>query len=238
MAREAGQRLFGVTALFADGKEYELSLTEGSFEGLQSSLSRDGFTLVRGDEGLKKWCNEKADGFESGEQEVLEKEDRNELGAIVRRLILAKEDEGHITHASNWELGNVILRKARLGNYTRNIHRDLDEISVANMQSIHGLHHYYNAWVPLAPVLSHPLALLLPHSLDQDDITSFLDYSPADRTGLRYNPDQRWIYFDHLTPGDAILWRSEQIFHTSFSLPSQLPSFHARRSIDIRVNFG
>ena len=50
----------------------------------------------------------------------------------------------------------------------------------------------WNAWIPLAPVLSHPLAVLEPASVDReggegDDVAPFHPGVPTDRTGLRWS---------------------------------------------------
>jgi hypothetical protein len=99
-------------------------------------------------------------------------------------------------------------------------------------------------WVPFETVRSQPLALLVPKSTDisadSADVASFHPALPTDRTGLKFNKAQQWVWFPQMQPGDMLLWKSEVVYHASFALPQQhlQPELHPpRRSIDLRIYF-
>lgn len=220
-----------MSAIFADGESSSLALAEISDSYQQFTLKTHGFAFLRGVQRLNDWIR-----LHFADTETMDDDARQQLCEIVADLIRQREaEEGSASKLrpdARWTVGNVILRRRGAENYTRTIHRDLDEVATHNLRLHERLAHYYNAWIPLVPLHSDPLALLLP---GPHQAASFLGYSEADRTGLVRADDQRWVYLAGMVPGDLILWYSERVFHVSCPLPEQ--TAHTRVSLDVRIYF-
>jgi hypothetical protein len=149
------------------------------------------------------------------------------------------------------------------GNFTAEAHRDLDEDAAANLRASTGREDLLNFWVPLEPVERHTLGAVLPASVDYAaDPAAFASCERAegpggaagarDRTGLRRSQTaggHRWVFFGGLAPGDAVVWRSDVVYHAALlglereddasAAPPRGPSGasarRGRRSVDLRI---
>eukprot|EP00611_Tribonema_gayanum_P030651 TRINITY_DN859_c0_g1_i2.p1 TRINITY_DN859_c0_g1~~TRINITY_DN859_c0_g1_i2.p1 ORF type:complete len:407 (-),score=50.02 TRINITY_DN859_c0_g1_i2:721-1941(-) len=131
---------------------------------------------------------------------------------------------------SRWNLTSLIYRTpGQPGSYANTVHRDMDETAVANAPRHTRL--FLNVWVPLCHVTSDPLAILLPETVSAGDVAGFrgLEY---DRTSLRANDAHRWVYYPDMQVGDALVWRSETVYHAAFHTG---PAPFSRESLDMRI---
>jgi hypothetical protein len=103
-----------------------------------------------------------------------------------------------------------------------------------------------NLWRPIGrPVEQSPLALCDARTIAPEDIVA-TDLVYRDRTGetyaLRHNPAQRWYYFPHMAPSEAILIKSYESDpgvarfspHSAFDDPTSRHDAPERESIETR----
>jgi len=103
-------------------------------------------------------------------------------------------------------------------------------------------------WQPIGrPIERDPLAICDAQSIAPDDLITAERRHP-NRVGeiyhLAHNPAQRWFYFPHLPPDQAIVFkcydsmtdgRSRFTAHTSFDDPTSPPDAPPRESIEMRT---
>ena len=137
-----------------------------------------------------------------------------------------------------------VCAEAALGGYAGTFHRDLDATAVSNLKD-RGAVVFINAWVPLAPVKSRPLAVLKPASCDfATDPAPFRGLA-YDTTGLNHNPSHEWVSFRELAPTDVLLFRSDTVYHGALddgegdgaAAGSGHPPPPPRQSVDLRLVF-
>ena len=124
---------------------------------------------------------------------------------------------------TRWVAKSAIHRgDSRFSGPTRSAHRDLCEVAVANLRTTTGALAFVNVWLPvLRPVDRDPLAFLDPKTADiAAQAAPYRAVSAVDRTGINYDHRHRWFYVPNLRPGDALLWRSDLVYHASFTLPT------------------
>ena len=120
-------------------------------------------------------------------------------------------------------------------------HRDLDETAVSNLRA-RGYGAFLNVWLPLdRPIgTADPLALIQPRSVEvATDAVPFMG-AGSDGTGLGHPPPDRahdWVWVPGLSPGDALVWPSQIVFHASFQHPNDDGQGDGRRSADVRLHY-
>jgi hypothetical protein len=94
--------------------------------------------------------------------------------------------------------------------------------------------------LPTSVVLERDAAPFHPSLLLHDDPDGLLlggDDHPRDGgtgTGLRHDARHAWVWHSALGVGDALLWRSELVYHAAFARPGQQANA-SRRSADVRL---
>lgn len=171
---------------------------------------------------LRRWC----EGWASAKEPSLESAGDSMALALAAALPL------EVLGSHAWTLTSVIQRDTAQGTGpTHHAHRDLDELAAANLGGVG----FANAWIPLDVVRADPLAVVDPATVLPAQRASFRGYSTSDRTGLRapaaHEPPHDWKYVPGLRPGDALLWRSDVVYHAAFELTGQSAT---RRSCDVR----
>jgi hypothetical protein len=194
-------------------------------------LQKDGIQWVSGPE-LKAWAD-RASGVPAGAipdtPDVLEP-----LADIAKHYVLSICDDPDALRHLSWQLGNVIERDPVAGanGYAGTVHRDLDEVAVSNFRS-DGVKFFFNVWVPVTTVASHPLAVVLPATVDfAADAAGFRGLE-HDRTGLVHRDSQQWVAFPQLGPGDCLVWVSNTVYHASYASEA-CDASTSRRSVDLR----
>ena len=199
--------------------------------------SGEGIAMRQFDD-VKRWLSdvkavEEEDQLEAGHE--LPDDQEHEMAAILARHIQAMDPE-RAGKCPRWTLASVIYRKGKGKSYTNDVHRDLSEVSTANLREHEGQVYFYNAWVPRRDVHSSPLALALPSTVDiANDASGFLGME-HDTTGLTYRDSHQWLYWSGMRLGDVIFWRSDLVYHASFQLPGE-ESLPPRVSMDMRIYF-
>mmetsp|Transcript_15270 Transcript_15270/g.46265 ORF Transcript_15270/g.46265 Transcript_15270/m.46265 type:complete len:231 (+) Transcript_15270:3-695(+) len=184
--------------------------------------------VVRASERLGRWHER---WLAEGSPEFRAESDtaRSLLAALGDALEPFTRGEG-----GRWVATSVIHRDTRDGSKgaAKTVHRDLCDTAVANLSDVRA---FVNAWIPLRPVHSHPLALLDPNTCDpRTQAAPYRAVSAADRSGLNYDASHAWFWCPRLGPADALLWRSDLVYHASFDLAGQ-DDF--RRSCDVRFHY-
>ncbi|CAM9569733.1 unnamed protein product [Phaeothamnion confervicola] len=216
--------------VFADGEEeVEIGNANANDALHESPFQASGqIACLRGS--LIGWfqanCERAAEPFDM--KDPLAKELANHASSLLNEL---PGEETTSTSATVFR--SLIYRSpGEKRSYASTVHRDVDEAAAANAPP--GTR-FFNVWVPLTSVTADPLALLLPETADfERDAAPFRNLSDGDRTSLRYNPAQRWVFFPGLGPGDAIVWRSEKVYHAAFHDEGH-PAALSRRSVDLRL---
>ncbi len=107
---------------------------------------------------------------------------------------------------------------------------------------------FYNVWKSLTePVEELPLALCDATSHHAGDMLR-MELKYRERTGeiyvMRHAPAHRWVYFPHMTAGEALLFktydsetdgRARFVAHSAFEDPTTAPDARKRESIEVRT---
>ena len=205
-----------------------------SFTNQHLTLENDHIEFVHNVEKVKSWM----DKHNSNLNEPFTEDEELELASILAEEIKLK-DPNKAGICSKWSLTSTIYRnedpKTGTKTYTNAVHRDLSEDSVSNLNQHHNHAYFYNVWIPRTTVMSSPLGLITPDSVDlPKESVGFLGLE-NDKTGINFSNRHNWIYCSDLTVGDLILWHSEVVYHASFPIPGQTAP---RNSVDFRIYFG
>jgi len=206
----------------------------------------DGICSMRGVRELREWVQQ-ADIDDIERNGIATDDPRIVRLARIMARVASEADRGRLRgHSFEGQLGSVIARpqgRSDGSGYAGVVHRDIDETAATNLRKAkRPSQRWYNVWLPLSPVTLSPLGLISGSSVDlTHQAAGYHESLPGDRTGLKRNHTHNWIWFPDLQPGDAILWHSEEVYHSSFELPpgygaGTLPN-PARRSLDLRLYF-